>query len=117
MKQNVIYLLKGVLFSSLLMTCLIFLLALVLQLTGWSDSTISLLIILSFGLCGFLGGLYFAKHADKRRYLWGLLFGGTYFLVYLAASFLLSATVPDLNQTLTMLACALGFGCLGGMLS
>lgn len=118
MKQNILYLLKGLLFSILLMAGFVFLLAFLLQQTGWNDSILTGLILAAFCLSGFLGGLYFAKHAPKQRYLWGLLFGGVYFLSYLAFFFL---TVPtesfELNHTLLMLACALSSGCLGGMLS
>lgn len=118
MKQNAVYLLKGLLFSTLLMSLATLLLALVMFKTGWGDSVMFPLLIVFFCLSAFVGGLYFAKHATARRFLWGIGFGAAFFVVYLAAVYFLSSD-PILisDHTLLFLATALGGGCVGGMLS
>ncbi len=118
MKQNILYLLKGYLFSSLLLTVLVFFLAFLMQKTQWDNSIMSTLTTAAFGISGFLGGWYFAKHAPKRRFVWGLVYGATYFLLYLALVFgLTNPAELDTTQLGIYLAVALGAGCVGGMLS
>lgn len=118
MKQNIIYLLKGLLFSTLIMGLLIVLLAFVMFKGQIGDSVMSALLIVALCLSTFLGAWYFAKHAESRRFLWGLGFGAAFFIIYLVLTISLS---PDfsvqLERSLTMLAFALLSGCVGGMLS
>ncbi|MBO5352326.1 MAG: TIGR04086 family membrane protein [Lachnospiraceae bacterium] len=118
MKQNIIYLLKGLLFSTLVMGLLVFLLAFVMLKGQIGDSVMSALLIVALCLSTFTGAWYFAKHAEARRFLWGLGFGTAFFIIYLVLTISLS---PDfsvqLERSLTMLAFALLSGCVGGMLS
>lgn len=118
MKQNLMYLLKGLLFSTLLMTALVFLLAFVMQKTEWGDSVMSPLLIVAFCLSALVGGLYFAKHAEARRFLWGLGFGAAFFVIYLIALFSITpASAIGIDRVLTFLAFSLLSGCVGGMIS
>ena len=118
MKQNLIYLLKGLLFSTLIMTLSTLLLAFVMFKTGWGDSVIFPLLIVFFCLSVFLGGRYFAKHAESRRFVWGLAFGAAFFVVYLVVTYFLSPTgAPLSDNAFAFLAASLGAGCVGGMLS
>ena len=106
MKQTSITLCKGLLFSSVMMT------------TGWSDSVMFPLFIAAYCLSTFFGGRYFAKHTESRRFLWGILFGTAFFLLYLMVSYLLSPQDSLFSEnTLTLLLSSLGLGCVGGMLS
>ena len=118
MKQNVKYLLKGLLFSSLILILIILLLALLLMKTGVADTVIFPLLIVFFGIATLLGGRYFAKHAPSRRFLWGILFGAVFFSLYLIMSTLFSGndTLISENAWIFLLT-ALGSGCLGGMSS
>lgn len=118
MKQTGIYLCKGLLFSSLLMTLFLLLLAFLMMQTGWNDSVMFPLLITSFCLSSFIGGRYFAKHAQSRRFLWGILFGAVFFLLYLLVSYALSPQEAFFSDNTSMfLLCSLGLGCVGGMLS
>ena len=118
MKQSIISLAKGLLFSAILLTTLIFFLAFLMYKTQWNDSVISPLIIISYCLSAFIGSFYFAKHTEKRRFLWGLLFGTIFFLLYVAVilSFTFSSGFST-ERLLTFFAFSLGAGCLGGMFS
>lgn len=118
MKQTLIYLLKGLVFSTLLMTLSILLLAFLMMKTSWGDSVLFPMLIVFFCLASFLGARYFAKHAPARRFLWGIAFGGAFFAVYLAAAYFLSTGAPELSgNVLAFLAAGMGAGCVGGMLS
>ena len=118
MKQNAMYLLKGLFLSALLFSLMVLLLALLMQKAQWGDSVLLPLLVVTFCLSSFLGSLYFSKHADKRRFLWGTGFGIAFFALYLILAFCLTpATDMDSNRVLTFLASALASGCLGGMLS
>lgn len=118
MKQNLIYLAKGLLFSVLIMALAVLLLAFVMMKTGWGDSVMFPLLIVFFCLSAFIGGRYFAKHASSRRFVWGLGFGAVFFAVYLAVSYFISMNTAEASgHALTFLAAGLGAGCVGGMLS
>lgn len=118
MKQNLMYLLKGLVFSTLLMAVLIFLLAFVMQKTEWGDSVMSPLLTVSFCLSTLVGGLYFAKHAPAKRFLWGFGFGAAFFVIYLIALFCITPIASiGIDRVLTFLAFALLSGCVGGMFS
>ena len=118
MKQNLIYLAKGLLFSSLIMVLAVLLLAFVMMKTSWGDSVMFPLLVVFFCLSAFIGGRYFAKHAEARRFVWGLGFGAAFVAVYLAVAFFLSPDAFGLSDNaLTFLTAGIGAGCVGGMLS
>ena len=64
MKQNLVYLAKGLLFSALIMVLAVLLLAFIMMKSGWGDSVMFPLLIVFFCLAAFIGGRYFAKHAQ-----------------------------------------------------
>lgn len=118
MKQNFIYLLKGLLFSTLVVALSAFLLAFVMFKTSWGDSVMFPLLIAFFCISAFIGGRYFAKHAESRRFLWGIAFGVAFFVLYVIVTYFLSADGTLFSdKVLTFLAASLGAGCVGGMLS
>ena len=118
MKQNLIYLAKGLLFSALALTLAILLLALLMMKTGWGDSVMFPMLIVFFCLSVFLGGRYFAKHAEARRFVWGIGFCAAFFVLYVIVTYFLSADCAFLSDNaLTFLISSLAAGCVGGMLS
>lgn len=118
MKQNLIYLAKALLFSALLLTLSTLLLAFLIMKTGWGDSVIFPLLLVFFCLATFIGGRYFAKHAEARRFLWGLGFGTAFFVLYVIVTCFLSSNGVLLSDNApAFLIASLGAGCLGGMLS
>jgi len=118
MKQNAIYLLKGLLFSALLLTLATLLLALLMMKTGWGDSVMYPMLIACLCLAAFFGGRYFAKHAESRRFLWGIGFGAAFFVLYAIVTYFLSPDGALLSDNaVTFLISSLATGCMGGMLS
>ena len=118
MKQNCIYLLKGLLFSTLIITLATLLLAFIMMKTGWGDSVMYPMLIGCFCLASFIGGRYFAKHAPSKRFIWGILFGTAFFALYLIINYFLSDSTALLSENaMTFLLAAAGGGCVGGMLS
>lgn len=118
MKQNMIYLLKGLIFSTLILALAVLLLALLMMKTGWGDSVMYPMLIVFFCLAVFFGGRYFAKHAPSKRFIWGILFGAAFFALYLIVNYFLSGNDTLLSENaMTFLLAAVGSGCVGGMLS
>ena len=118
MKQTAISLIKGLLFSSILLTALIFFLAFLMYKTEWTDSIMFPLVIVAYCLSAFIGSFYFAKHTSKRRFLWGLFFGTVFFLVYLVVVLSLTFSLGfSIERLLTFFAFSLVAGCFGGMFS
>ena len=118
MKQNIIYLVKGLLFSALILTLSTLLLAFFMMKTGWGDSVMFPMLIVFFCLAAFLGGRYFAKHAESRRFIWGIAFGAAFFMLYAVVTYFLSANGALLSDNaITFLISSFAAGCAGGMLS
>ena len=118
MKQNTIYLLKGLLFSTLIITLATLLLAFLMMKTGWGDSVMYPMLIAFFCLAAFIGGRYFAKHAPSKRFIWGILYGTAFFALYVLVTYFLSGNETVLSENaMTFLLAAIGSGCVGGMLS
>lgn len=78
-----IYLLKGIVFAAVLLTVLLMILAGLMYGTGLSERIMRPLVVAAYAFAVFVGGLYFSGHGEKRRFLWGLLFGQLFFLCYL----------------------------------
>ncbi len=118
MGDKIVYLLKGLLFSSLITGLLLLLIALLMYKAGISESVASPMVVGAYILAALIGGFYFAKHAQSRRFLWGMLFGTAFYAVYLliAACYgtLLSMGIGELAS---MLAFSVVAGMAGGMVS
>lgn len=118
MKQNTLYLLKGLLFSAVIITLATLALAYLMMKTGWGDSIMYPMLLVFFCLATFLGGRYFAKHAPSKRFIWGILFGTAFFAFYLIVTYFISGSGTLLSENaMTFLLAAVGSGCVGGMLS
>ncbi len=118
MKQNAIYLLKGLFFSALIFILAILLLAFLMMKTGWGDSVMYPMLLVFFCLATFTGGRYFAKHAPSKRFLWGILFGTMFFALYVLVTYFISGNDTLLSDhAMTFLLTAVSGGCVGGMLS
>jgi len=118
MKQNILYLLKGLLFSTVIITLATLLLAFLMMKTGWGDSVMYPMLLVFFCLATFTGGRYFAKHAPSKRFIWGTLFGTAFFALYVLVTYFISGSDTLLSENaMTFLLTALGSGCVGGMLS
>lgn len=69
-------------------------------------------------LAGFIAGFVMGKSSKSQKFLWGLLLGGTYFGILIAASYLINHGVEgDTKEVVTTFIMCVGSGMLGGMLS
>ncbi len=113
-----VFLLKTLLFSYILTGVLLALLAFFLYKLGLGEKAVSVAIIVIYVACTFFAGLIAGKKLKSRRFLWGLLMGGAYFLVLALGS--LVAGGGDMgvgNSFFTTLVLCAGGGMLGGMIS
>lgn len=106
---------KALVLSVLVTFFLLVVFALLMLQMGLDSSVVSKLMIVGYILAPAAGGFFLGKHKREKRYLWGILIGALYFVVF----FLISVTTQNTNpQELfwTMLPMLLG-GMAGGMLS
>lgn len=118
MGEKIIYLLKGLLFSALITAALMFLLAALMYFTGLSERLMAPLVVAAYVLATFIGGLYFSKHGERKRFLWGIVFGIAFFILYLlvvACCGTLLSMKP--GEAIMMLVFSLVAGMAGGMVS
>ena len=108
---------KSLLVSCLLTAALLCLLAFLVLVAGLSEKVVSIAIIIIYVAATFAGGILAAKKAPGRKFAWGLLVGGVYFLLLLFLSVIRAGTAAGMGDSFltTMLLCCAG-GMLGGML-
>ena len=112
------FILKCLLFSYLLTTGLLLLLALMLYRFGLSEQIVSICIIAIYVIVTFLAGLIAGKREGNRKFLWGLLIGTLYFLVLLIVSLMVNYGMSSITGNFfTVLMLCAGSGMLGGMVS
>lgn len=117
-KVPVLFFLKSLLFAYILTAALLALLALLLYKMGLSASIVSIAIIAIYVIATFFAGFLAGKRMQSRKFLWGLVMGGLYFLVLAVISFAVNRSVGAVGSSFltTMVLCA-GGGMLGGMIS
>lgn len=114
----VLFLLKSLLFSYILTAALLAVLSFFLYKLGLGEKIVSIAIIVIYVAATFFAGFMAGKKMKSRRFLWGLLEGGAYFLILALISFVLGEDGAALGKSFftTFVLCA-GGGMLGGMLS
>ena len=111
-------LLRSLLISYLFSAVLLLILAFGLYRLKLPEKQIRTAVFLIYVIACFFGGLAAGKAAGSRRFLWGLLSGLCYFLLLFVLSWGINrGTLPDFSHIMTVLACCLAGGTLGGMLS
>lgn len=114
----VAFLLKSLLFSYILTGVLLAILAFLLYKLGLSEKIVSAAMIVIYVAATFFGGFVTGKKMGSRKFLWGLVMGGAYFLILAVVSFCAGkGSVQIGNSFFTTLALCAGGGMLGGMLS
>lgn len=112
------FILKCLLFSYLLTTGLLLLLALMLYRFGLSEKIVSICIIAIYILVTFLAGFIAGKKEGNRKFLWGLFMGAMYFIILLLISLTVNHGLQNTSTNfLTVLLLCAGSGMLGGMIS
>ncbi len=111
-------LLRSLLVSYLLSGILLLLLSFALYKFRLREEPINMTVYGIYVLSCLAGGWLAGKHLRSRRFFWGLLSGCLYFLVLLLISLAFSARMPfDTSRIAATLACCIGGGMAGGMLS
>ncbi len=115
---QVLFALKCLLFSYILTGALLLLLAFLLYKLHLSEKVVNVCIILIYIATSFFAGFMTGKKRGKKKFFWGALMGGAYFLVLFLVSLIVNRSFPALSSdfTTTLFLC-MGGGMLGGMLS
>ncbi|RDU24007.1 TIGR04086 family membrane protein [Anaerosacchariphilus polymeriproducens] len=67
---------------------------------------------------GFVAGFAMGKSSKSQKFLWGLMLGGAYFGILVAASYCINRGLDgDLKEIVTTFVMCVGSGMLGGMVS
>ena len=118
LSERLTFILKCLLLSYLLTTGLLLLLALLLYRFNLTEKVVSACIIGIYILVTFLAGFLAGKREGSRKFLWGLLLGGLYFLILIVISLIVNQGMGEVaGNFFTVLILCCGSGMLGGMLS
>lgn len=81
-----------------------------------SEGAVSVAVVAIYVLSGFVGGLVAGKKMKSRKFLWGMIMGGCYFVVLVAGSVLFHQGIEmDLTRLATTLVLCIASGMVGGM--
>lgn len=112
------FLVKSLLFSYIFTVLMLGVLAFLLYKLGLGEKTVSIAIIVIYVAATLFGGFFAGKSMGNRRFMWGLLLGGTYFIILAVVSLVVGKGNIQLgNSFFTTLVLCAGGGMLGGMLS
>lgn len=97
---------------------LLLLMALGMYTVGMSEKMVHILIIAIYVAATFFAGFMLGKKMQSRKFVWGLLVGGAYFLILVVVSLAVNGTAQGLSDSVatTFVLCTAG-GMLGGMFS
>ena len=83
-----------------------------------SEEVIDIGVVLVYVISGFLGGFIIGKVKKARKFIWGMLIGGLYFLILMAASLIFNKGLgSDMTHFFSTLVLCIASGMVGGMLS
>lgn len=116
--EKVIFITKCMLAAYILTAGLLLLLAFMLYRFGLSEKVVSICIIAIYIVVTFLAGMIAGKKAGKRRFLWGLAMGITYYVILVIVSMIVNKGAEAVaGNMLTVFFLCTGSGMMGGMLS
>ena len=118
MIQKMMWMLKAMLASYIVTGLLLLLLTFLLHQFQLDEQTVVAGIVLTYVVSTFIGGLILGKLTKRRKFIWGSLLGGFYFLLLFFISYGIYRewNTNGLNAITTALLCV-GGGMLGGMVS
>lgn len=115
---KIIILLKGALFSYIITAFILLLLSFLMLKLDLSGTVIGIGINMAYILSSFVGGFFVGKKVEQQKFLWGLLMGVFYFVIFLLISLFMSRVNPlNLGGLFTVFLICGFSGMLGGMLS
>ena len=116
--EKVIFITKCMLAAYILTAGLLLLLAFMLYRFGLSEKVVSLCIIGIYIAVTFAVGLLAGKRAGRKKFLWGLAMGVTYYAILVIVSLIVNRGPQDIaGNMLTVFVLCAGSGMLGGMIS
>ena len=117
-KVPVVCLLKSLLLAYVLTAVLLLLLAFLVYRMGLTEGIVSIVIIFVYILSCFIAGFTAGKQIGVKKYVWGFVLGGTYFLVLMCVSLMVNHSLKDVSTNFfTVFVLCTGSGMLGGMVS
>lgn len=116
--EKVIFITKCMLAAYILTAGLLLLLAFMLYRFSLSEKVVSICIIAIYIAVTFLAGLIAGKRAGRKRFLWGLAMGLTYYAILVIVSVIMNRGTEEIaGNMLTVFFLCAGSGMMGGMLS
>ena len=113
-----VHILKALLISYILTGGMLLLLALLLYKLSLSEGIVSVCIIAIYVIASFAAGNYAGGKMDSRKFIWGLVMGGAYFMVLAVISLIVNHSLKDVaTNFFTVMALCMAGGMLGGMYS
>lgn len=110
--------LKILLFMYIVTGILLMILAGMLYKMQLSESVVSAGVVVIYVVSGFLGGFLAGKIMKSRRFLWGMVMGGCYFLILIIGSIAFQHGIGmDIGRFFTTLILCTASGMIGGMAS
>jgi len=117
-RVSVLAILKILLAMYFLTGVLLLVLSAMLYKMQLSDSAVSVGIVLIYVVSGFLGGFLSGKVMKTRRFFWGMIMGGIYFLILILGSILFQKGINmEISRFFTTLILCTASGMIGGMVS
>ena len=117
-KENLIPVAKTIVVTAIVTIALLMVLALLLLKAGFEDKTVLIGIGVIYFAANMAGGFIIGKVKEKKRFIWGISVGITYFLVLSLVSFLVTGQVYQGDMpVIAGLLCCVGGGFLGGIIS
>lgn len=114
----VLSILKILLFMYIVTGILLVILSALLYKMQLSESVVSAGIVVIYVISGFLGGFFAGKVMKSRKFLWGMVMGGCYFLILIAGSIAFQHGIGmELSRFFTTLILCISSGMIGGMAS
>ncbi len=117
-KISVLTILKILLAMYLVTGALLLALSAMLYKMQLSETAVSVGIVIIYVAAGFLGGFLSGKVMKTRRFFWGMVMGGAYFLILVLGSILFQKGINmELSRFFTTLVLCTASGMIGGMVS
>lgn len=117
-KEKILPVVKTVVAAAIVTVLLLMILALLLLKAGFLDKTVLIGIGIIYFIANVAGGFILGRVKEKKRYIWGIAEGFTYFLVLSLVSFLVTGQVYQGEMpVLAGLLCCIGGGFVGGIIS
>ena len=99
---KIIILLKGALFSYIITAFILLLLSFLMLKLDLSGTVIGIGINMAYILSSFVGGFFVGKKVEQQKFLWGLLMGVFYFVIFLLISLFMSRVNHNLGGLFTV---------------